>query len=163
PRPSSARRSPQPPAHSAWPCRLSPRGQTSPARGPPWVVPLPGPCPSGSGSTSRSWLAGVAIWQLRLYGAPLVRDVRGSLGLDPLLVAAPAIGLLGGGVIATRAVPRVAEIAQLVLERRRDLVASLGARQLARRPLRYTRSALLLMLAAGLGTFAAVDAATWSA
>ncbi|TMD32164.1 MAG: FtsX-like permease family protein [Chloroflexi bacterium] len=107
-------------------------------------------------------LAGVAIWQLRLYGAPLVRDVRGSLGLDPLLVAAPAIGLLGGGVIATRAVPRAAEIAQLVLERRRDLVASLGARQLARRPLRYTRSALLLMLAAGLGTFAAVDAATWS-
>src|SRR6185503_4443418 len=31
------------------------------------------------------------------------------------------------------------------------------------RPLRYTRSALLLMLAAALGTFAAADAATWAA
>src|SRR5690606_7677936 len=42
------------------------------------------------------------------------------------------------------------------------LVAPLGARQLARRPLRYTRSALLLMLAAALGTFAGAYAGTWT-
>jgi hypothetical protein len=40
-------------------------------------------------------------------------------------------------------------------------VAPLGGRQLARRPLRYTRAALLLMLAAALGTFASAHAATW--
>ena len=41
-------------------------------------------------------VAGVALWQLRLYGAPLTRNAQGPLGLDPLLVAAPAIGLVGG-------------------------------------------------------------------
>ena len=107
-------------------------------------------------------LAVVAIWQLRLYGAPLTRNARGVLGIDPLLVAAPAIGLLGGAVLAMRVVPRLAEIGERVLVRRRDLVAPLGGRQLARRPLRYTRAALLLMLAAGLGTFASAHAATWT-
>jgi hypothetical protein len=107
-------------------------------------------------------IAIVAIWQLRLYGAPLTRNARGVLGVDPLLVAAPAIGLLGGAVLALRIVPRVAELGERVLERRRGLVGPLGGRQLARRPLRYTRSALLLMLAAGLATFATAHAATWS-
>jgi FtsX-like permease family len=107
-------------------------------------------------------LAGIALWQLRTYGAPLTRNARGLLGVDPLLVAAPSIGLLAGAVIALRIVPRIAELAERVLQRRRGLVAALGGRQLARRPLRYTRAALLLMLAAGLGTFASAHAATWT-
>ncbi len=107
-------------------------------------------------------LAVVALWQLSLYGAPITRNARGILGLDPLLVAAPAIGLLAGAVVATRLVPRLAEIGERIAGRRRGVVPSLGARQLARRPLRYTRSALLLILAAALGTFAATSAATWT-
>ncbi|HTG40406.1 MAG TPA: ABC transporter permease, partial [Methylomirabilota bacterium] len=106
-------------------------------------------------------VAAVALWQLRLYGAPLTRNARGTLGLDPLLVAAPAIGLVGGAVLALRVVPRIAEIGERLLVRGRGLVGSLGGRQLARRPLRYTRAALLLMLAAALGTLAAAHAATW--
>jgi hypothetical protein len=108
-------------------------------------------------------LAVIGLWQLRLYGSPLTQNARGALGLDPLLVAAPGIGLLAGGIVATRVVPRIAEFAERILTRRRGLVAAIGARQLARRPLRYTRSALLLMLAAALGTFAVSDAATWEA
>ncbi|HEX5015406.1 MAG TPA: ABC transporter permease [Candidatus Limnocylindrales bacterium] len=108
-------------------------------------------------------LAAIGLWQLRLYGSPLTANARGVLGLDPLLIAAPGIGLLAGGILATRLVPRIAEIAERVLSTRTGLVSSIGARQLARRPLRYTRSALLLMLAAALGTFAASDAATWAA
>jgi hypothetical protein len=108
-------------------------------------------------------LAVIGLWQLRLYGSPLTANARGELGLDPLLIAAPGIGLLAGGILATRLVPRLAEVAERVFSRRSGLVASIGARQLARRPLRYTRSALLLMLAAALGTFAASDAATWAA
>ncbi|HET7026566.1 MAG TPA: FtsX-like permease family protein [Candidatus Limnocylindrales bacterium] len=107
-------------------------------------------------------LAAIALWQLRLYGAPLTRNGRGVLGADPLLVAAPAIGLVAGGVLAVRVLPRVAEVAERILDRARGLVIPLGARQLARRPLRYTRSALLLMLAVALGTFAAAYAATWN-
>jgi FtsX-like permease family len=106
-------------------------------------------------------VAGVALWQLRLYGAPLTRNAQGTLGLDPLLVAAPAIGLVGGAVLALRVVPRIAELGERLLVRGRGLVGSLGGRQLARRPLRYTRAALLLMLAAALGTLAMAHAATW--
>ncbi len=107
-------------------------------------------------------VAGVALWQLRLYGAPLTRNARGTLGLDPLLVAAPAIGLVGGAVLALRVVPRLAELGERILVSGRGLVGSLGGRQLARRPLRYTRAALLLMLAAALGTLGAAHAATWT-
>jgi len=107
-------------------------------------------------------LAGIGLWQLRTYGAPLTETVRGSVGLDPLLVAAPAIGLLAGSILALRIVPLAAELAERVLTGRRGLVAPMGARQLSRRPLRYTRSALLLMLAAALGTFAGAYASTWT-
>lgn len=107
-------------------------------------------------------LAGVGLWQLRTYGAPLTETVRGTVGLDPLLVAAPAIGLLAGSILALRIVPLAAEVAERLLSGRRGLVAPLGARQLSRRPLRYTRSALLLMLAAALGTFAGAYASTWT-
>lgn len=104
----------------------------------------------------------IGLWQLRLYGALLTQDARGTLGLDPLLVASPAFGLAAGAVVATRFVPRLAEIGERLLGRQRGLVSAMGARQVARRPLRYTRSALLLVLAGALGTFAAAYAATWS-
>jgi hypothetical protein len=107
-------------------------------------------------------LAGIGLWQLRQYGAPLTATVRGTIGLDPLLVAAPAIGLLAGAILALRVVPLLAELAERLVGGRPGLVAPLGARQLARRPLRYTRSALLLMLAAALGTFAATYTTTWT-
>ncbi|HEY7024097.1 MAG TPA: ABC transporter permease [Candidatus Limnocylindrales bacterium] len=104
----------------------------------------------------------IALWQLRLYGAPLTRTVQGSLGFDPLLVAAPAIGLLAGAILALRVLPILAAVFERLVNRGREIVASLGSRQLARRPLRYTRTALLLMLALALGVFALSYSATWS-
>ena len=107
-------------------------------------------------------LAGIALWELRLYGAPLTRNARGVLGVDPLLVAVPAIGLIAGAVLATRLVPRRAELAEPILARGRGLVGALGGRAIARRPLRYTRSSLLLMLATALATFSIAHVATWT-
>jgi ABC-type lipoprotein release transport system permease subunit len=107
-------------------------------------------------------VTGIALWQLRLYGAPLTRSVQGSLGLDPLLVAAPAIGLIAGGVLALRILPLLAQALESAVSRGRSLVMSLGSRQLARRPLRYTRSALLLMLAMSMGVFALSYGTTWA-
>jgi hypothetical protein len=100
--------------------------------------------------------------QLRVYGAPLTRNARGALGIDPLLVLTPAIGLLAGALLATRFLPRMAEVAEHALVRLRTAVAPLAARHVARRPLRYTRSALLLMLAVALATFAALFGGTWT-
>ncbi|MGH2465334.1 MAG: FtsX-like permease family protein, partial [Candidatus Limnocylindrales bacterium] len=105
-------------------------------------------------------VAGLALWQLRLYGSPVTRS-GGALGVDPLLVAGPAIGLAACSLLATRALPRVAHLAERVLVRRPNLVPGLGAHDLARRPLRSIRSTLLVMLAAGLTTFAVVYDATW--
>ena len=107
-------------------------------------------------------LTAVGLWQLRLYGAPLTQTVQGQLGVDPLLVAAPAIGLLAGSVLALRLVPLLASAAERVTSRGRRLVGSLGSRQLARRPLRYTRAALLLMLAMSMGVFAVSYTTTWT-
>ncbi len=107
-------------------------------------------------------LAGVALWQLRLYGAALTSNALGVLGVDPLLVAAPAIGLFAGAVLAIRIVPRLGELAERLLARRPGAVAAIGGRQLGRRPLRYSRSALLLMIALAFGTFAFAQSATWS-
>ena len=84
------------------------------------------------------------------------------MGLDPLLVAAPAIGLLAGGVLALRLLPLMAELIERAVARGRHLIGSLGARQLARRPLRYTRAALLLMLAISMGIFAVSYGSTWT-
>jgi hypothetical protein len=107
-------------------------------------------------------VAAIGLWQLRLYGAPLTRTVQGALGLDPLLIATPAIGLLAGAIVALRLVPLLAELIERATQRRRGLVGSLGARQLARRPLRYTRAALLLVLAMAMGVFAVSYTWTWS-
>lgn len=107
-------------------------------------------------------VAGIGLWQLRQYGAPLTRTVQGTLGIDPLLVATPAIGFLAGAVVALRVVPLVATLIERATARRRGLVPALGARQLSRRPLRYTRTALLLMLAMSMGVFAITYTRTWT-
>ena len=107
-------------------------------------------------------VAAIGLWQLRFYGAPLTRTVQGTLGIDPLLVATPAIGFLAGAVLALRIVPLIASVIERATTRRRGLVPSLGARQLSRRPLRYTRAALLLMLAMSMGVFAMTYIRTWS-
>lgn len=106
--------------------------------------------------------AGIALWQLRLYGTTLAPGGTGEVRIDPILVAAPGLGLLAGGLVATRFVPRLAELGERAMAGRRGLLAPLAARELARRSLRYTRATLLLVLAAALGTFAAVYGATWS-
>jgi hypothetical protein len=99
-------------------------------------------------------LALVAYWQLRRYGGPVVESVQGKLGIDPLLIAAPALGLLAGAVLALRVVPAAASLVERAASSARGMVAALGTRELARRPQRYARSALLLTLALAIGLFA---------
>jgi FtsX-like permease family len=108
-------------------------------------------------------LALVAYWQLRRYGGPVVESVQGRLGIDPLLIAAPALGLLAGAVLALRVVPFFAVLVERAASSARGMVAALGTRELARRPQRYTRAALLLTLALAIGLFASAYSRTWLA
>jgi FtsX-like permease family len=106
----------------------------------------------------------IGLWQLRVYGSgPSGASGAPDIRSDPLVLAAPALGLLAGAVLATRLVPRLAELAERAFGRRRGLLAAMVTRQVARRPLRYTRVALLLVLAAAVGTFTVTYLASWSA
>src|SRR4051794_19652759 len=108
-------------------------------------------------------VAAVGLFQLRQYGGPLTAAGKGALGVDPLLIATPAIGLLAGAIVALKLIPLAAHLLERGTIRGRGLVPSLSARQVARRPLRYTRAALLLTLAMSMGVFAVSYAATWTA
>jgi FtsX-like permease family len=108
-------------------------------------------------------LALLAYWQLRHYGGSVVESVQGRLGIDPLLIAAPALGLLAGAVLALRVVPGIAALVERIAGSARGMVAALGTRELARRPHRYARSALLLTLALAIGLFASAYSRTWLA
>ncbi len=108
-------------------------------------------------------LAGLALlgyWQLRRYHGTLVAH-QGGLGIDPFLVAAPAVLLLAGALLALRAVPLGAALLERLAVRSPSAVSALGFRQLARRPRAYSRSVLLLVLAVATGVFATTYASTW--
>lgn len=101
------------------------------------------------------------LWQLHRYGSALTTTTGGVLGVDPLLVAAPAVGLLGGALLALRVMPVIAKHADRGASGQRGLAAPMGAWQLARRPTGYTRSALLLILALAIAVFAVAYTDTW--
>ncbi|HZT44593.1 MAG TPA: FtsX-like permease family protein [Gaiellaceae bacterium] len=105
-------------------------------------------------------LALLGYWQLRRYHGVLV-DSRGGLGIDPFLVAAPAVLLFAGALLSLRLVPLIATLVERITGTTRGIVASLGFRQVARRPRAYARSILLLVLAVAIGVFAATYSETW--
>lgn len=106
-------------------------------------------------------VAAVAFWQLQTLGPEISARVRGQFGIDPLLVLAPALGLLAGAVLGLRSVPVLARLAEWAASSRRSTVPALASWQVARRPTRYARSSLLLMMAIGIGFFAAAYSTTW--
>ena len=104
----------------------------------------------------------IGLYQLQSYGTPLARDASGNITLDPVLVAAPALALAAGALLVIRLVPRIGEIADRLFDRQRGLTLPLASNEVARRPLRYTRTALLIVLATALATFAATYTSTWA-
>lgn len=107
-------------------------------------------------------LLAIAIWQLGELGPRVSATVRGRLGVDPLLVIAPALGLATGVVLALRIIPRLARLAERLVSARVPVVSALALWQVARRPDRYSRSALLLMTAVALGVFASSFSVSWT-
>ncbi|PPF89574.1 hypothetical protein C5B96_01455 [Subtercola sp. Z020] len=104
-------------------------------------------------------VAAVLYWQLSLYRSP-VRGV-GSLAVDPLLVAGPAVVLLAGALLVTRVVPLVARGFERVARTARGMNVALASWQLARRSQSAATVILLLALTLGVGTFSLSYLATW--
>jgi hypothetical protein len=106
-------------------------------------------------------LAILAFWQLQNLGPQVSSTIQGRFGVDPVLIAAPTLGLLAGSVLALRIVPLLARAAETIATAGRGSVPALSAWQVARRPLRYARSALLLIMAVAIGFFATSYSSTW--
>lgn len=105
-------------------------------------------------------LAGVALWQLLDYGAPLTRDPSG-VRLDPVLVVGPALVTLGAAVLALRAVAPLARGADVLARRSAALVAPLAAWQVSRRFGAATGTTLVVVLAVSAATFSHAFLTTW--
>lgn len=106
-------------------------------------------------------LAGLAIWQLAHYGGPVTATSSQGLGVDPLIVAGPALALLAGGVVLLRLVPVASRAGERATTRGRGVVAAVGTRQVSRRPLRTAGPALLLVMTVAVGVLSVVTGVTW--
>jgi hypothetical protein len=100
----------------------------------------------------------VLAWtQLRQYASPLT-GAAGQLGIDPLLAAAPTLGVLAGAVVALRLLPPATRLAERFVDRRSWTATILGMWQAGRRP--HAGPVLLLSLAVSVSTLAWCLAAT---
>ncbi|MFE9607263.1 FtsX-like permease family protein [Streptomyces sp. NPDC006012] len=123
---------------------------------------LPGPVRAGA-DLGLLAVAGVAYWQLSRHTSGAVgTDASGGLGIDPLLVAAPALALLAGTVLTLRLLPPVARLAERRAVAGRGLPTALAGWQFSRRPMRGAGPVLLLVLAIALGMLAIGQGASWN-
>jgi hypothetical protein len=112
-------------------------------------------------------VAALGVWQLVRYGGPVTEQAGTSgqggraLGVDPFIVAGPALALLAGGALVLRIVPIAARAAERMTSRREAIAPALGAWQVSRRPLRYTGPALLLVMAIAVGVLSVTAGVTW--
>lgn len=114
--------------------------------------------PDRTGTISRAGLDlalvafAVLAWvQLRRYSSPLA-GAGNDLGVDPLLVAAPTLGVLAGAVVALRLLPPATRFAERFVDRRPWTATIFGMWQAGRRP--HAGPVLLLALAVGGSTLA---------
>ncbi|MEU9205441.1 FtsX-like permease family protein [Streptomyces sp. NPDC048332] len=124
---------------------------------------LPAPLRTGA-DIALVVVAAVAFWQLDRRtsgGGALNGDREGALGIDPLLVVAPALALLAGTVLTLRLLPPTAKLAERRATAGRGLTVSLAGWQISRRPQRGAGPVLLLVLAVAMGMLAIGQGASW--
>ena len=106
-------------------------------------------------------LAVVAGWELRHYSA-VSAGAGGNYGVDPVIVAAPALALAGGTVLALRLLPAGGKAGDLLAARGRRLTAAMASWQISRLPIRQGGAALLIVLAVATGTLALSQRQSWT-
>ncbi|MEU5346256.1 ABC transporter permease [Streptomyces sp. NPDC020766] len=123
---------------------------------------LPAPVRAGA-DVGLLVIAAVAYWQLSSQKSGAVTDDRsGTLGIDPLLVSAPALALLAGTVLTLRLLPPVARLAERRAASGRGLPTALAGWQFSRRPMGGAGPVLLLVLAIAMGMLAIGQGASWN-
>lgn len=105
-------------------------------------------------------LAAVSVWELRGYSA-VAHPATGSLGIDPVVAAAPALALAGMALIPLRGLPLLARLADKATDHGRRLAAAMVSWQIARRPIRQAGPVLLVVVATATATLALAGYASW--
>ncbi|MET9875358.1 FtsX-like permease family protein [Actinacidiphila glaucinigra] len=125
---------------------------------------LPGSVQAGA-DVALLIVAGLGYWQLSRRGNEsgtlTTTTTTGALGVDPVLVVAPALCLLAGAVLALRLLPLAARLGERRAARSTGLPTALAGWQLARRTGRGAGPALLLVFAVSISMFAIGENATW--
>jgi FtsX-like permease family protein len=105
-------------------------------------------------------LAALAVWQLHrsLIVAP---SATGTIGIDPVLVVAPALALIGGTVILLRLLPLAARAGDRLASRGNRLILSLASWEISRHPVRQASVALLVVVSVATGTLALSEHQSW--
>ena len=100
-------------------------------------------------------LAAFALWELNQRGS--VYDPRsvGGWSADPLLLVSPMLLILAIGALMFRFLPLILGLATRLLSVTSGPGVTLGLWQVTRSPARYSQLALLVIMAASVGTFAA--------
>ena len=106
-------------------------------------------------------LAVLAGWQLRHYSA-VSAGANGNFGIDPVVVAAPALALAAGTVAALRLLPVGARAGDRLAARGRRLTGALASWQISRQPVRQGGAALLIVLAVATGTLTFAQRQSWT-
>lgn len=122
---------------------------------------LPAPLRAGA-DVGLLAVAGVAFWLLgSQQSGAVTADREGVLGVDPLLVVAPALVLLAGTVLVLRLLPLLARVGERLLTRDPGLTAAMVGWQFSRRPMRGAGPVLLLVISVALGMVAIGQDASW--
>jgi ABC-type antimicrobial peptide transport system permease subunit len=100
-------------------------------------------------------LAAFALWQLDQRGSVFDPESVGGWSADPLLLLSPLLLILAIGAMMFRFLPLVLRLVTKVLATTSGPGVTLGLWQLTRSPARYMQLALLVIMAAAVGTFAA--------
>ncbi len=88
------------------------------------------------------------------------QDTRGNLSVDWVASLSPTLLLLGAAGLGLLLLPLLLSLLDRLARRIPSISVSLAARQMARRPMPYSRLALLLTLTLALGVFASLFSGT---
>ena len=97
----------------------------------------------------------ILVRQLSEQGSVVAVGIFGEVAVDQVLLAVPGVILLASALVLLRLFPLFMRISSALLSSFLSAGLVLGMWQMARNPTHYARLALLLILMAGLGIFAA--------
>jgi hypothetical protein len=116
---------------------------------------------SSGGDIALILLAAGAGWQLAHYSAPVSSGLTGTIGIDPILVAAPVLALSAGTLVMLRLLPLLVRLGERLAARGRGITVPGAAWMISRRTLRQAGPALLTVLAVATTVIALGETTSW--